>query len=158
METKPTPEHQWLQQMVGEWTFESECNMGPGQPVMKGSGREVVRAVGELWVQGEMTGEMPGGGHMTAFMAVGFDPAKDKYVGTWYGSPMAYMFVYEGERDGDSLALNTTGPSFSDPTKMAKYRDVVELDGPDRRTLRSEAQNEDGSWTPFMGAVYTRVK
>ena len=46
MQTEPTPEHQWLQQMVGEWEFEHECNMGPDQPPMKSHGREVVRQRG----------------------------------------------------------------------------------------------------------------
>lgn len=161
MQTEPTPEHQWLQQMVGEWEFEHECNMGPDQPPMKSHGREVVRAVGDLWVQGEMTGIMPDdGGEMTAFMALGYDPVKGKYIGTWYGSPMAHMFVYEGKReaDGKTLPLNTSGPSFTDPTKTARYRDIVEIVSKDERHLRSECEMEDGSWMPFMKGIYRRVK
>jgi len=33
METpKPQKEHLWLQRLVGEWTVETECQMGPDQP------------------------------------------------------------------------------------------------------------------------------
>lgn len=161
MKTDPSPEHLWLQQLVGEWEFHSECSMGPDQPPMKASGRETVRAVGDLWIQAEMTGDMPDdGASMTAFMTLGFDPTKGKFVGNWIGSPMAHMFIYEGQREngGDTLPLNTTGPSFTDPTKMAQYRDIIEIKSKDERLLRSEAQNEDGSWTPFMQATYKRVK
>ncbi|MFB3431716.1 MAG: DUF1579 domain-containing protein [Phycisphaerales bacterium] len=157
METKPTPEHEWLMQLVGEWTFESSCVMGPDQEPMTGSGREVVRAIGDLWVQAEMTGEMPGAGEMTALMTLGYDPMRERFIGNWIGSPMAHMFVYEGQRSGDRLALDTLGPSFEDPTKMAKYQDVVELRGPDERALRSHLVGENGEWVEFMSAVFKRV-
>ena len=31
MKTEPQKEHQWLQKLVGEWTYESECSMGARQ-------------------------------------------------------------------------------------------------------------------------------
>jgi hypothetical protein len=31
MKTEPQQEHQWLQQLVGEWTYEAEAMMEPGQ-------------------------------------------------------------------------------------------------------------------------------
>jgi Protein of unknown function (DUF1579) len=30
MQTEPQQEHQWLQQLVGEWTYETEATMEPG--------------------------------------------------------------------------------------------------------------------------------
>ena len=160
METKPTPEHEWLMRLVGEWTYQSSCVMGPDQEPMTGSGHEVVRAIGDLWVQGEMTGEMPGAGEMTGIMTLGYDPIRERFIGNWIGSPMAHIFVYDGTRDasGNVLTLDTVGPSFADPSKMAKYQDIVEVRGPDERVLRSQALGDDGSWTEFMSAVYTRVK
>ena len=32
MKAKPQKEHQWLQRLVGEWTYEGEMTMGPGSP------------------------------------------------------------------------------------------------------------------------------
>ena len=32
MKTEPQQEHQWLQQLVGEWTYEADATMEPGQP------------------------------------------------------------------------------------------------------------------------------
>jgi hypothetical protein len=29
MNAKPTKEHLWLQRLVGDWTFDGECLMGP---------------------------------------------------------------------------------------------------------------------------------
>jgi len=42
--------------LVGEWDFTSECVMGPDGQKARSTGREKVRALGELWVVGEMEG------------------------------------------------------------------------------------------------------
>ncbi|MBX9736967.1 MAG: DUF1579 domain-containing protein [Phycisphaerales bacterium] len=160
MFTPPTAEHAWLKNFVGTWTFESTCNMGPDQPPMKSGGTETVRMLGDLWVVGESTGTMPGGGDMNAIMTVGFDPATKKYRGTWVGSPMAYMFVYEGDRpnNGNRLDLYTDGPSMAGDGTMTVYRDSVELITPDKRLLTSGTKTPDGQFHEFMRAEYRRVK
>ena len=62
MKVEAQKEHHWLERFVGEWEYEGEAIMGPDQPPMKWKGTESVRSIGGLWVQGEGTGEMPGGG------------------------------------------------------------------------------------------------
>ncbi len=73
---KPAPEHTWLKQLVGEWTSEAACEKDPDGKPFNGKGRETVRTLGDLWIVGESTSDMPGGGTMTAVLTVGFDPAK----------------------------------------------------------------------------------
>ena len=65
---QPQKEHQWLQKLVGEWTYEHECSMGPDQPSSKAQGIERVRSIGGLWTVGEGQGEMPGGQTATTIM------------------------------------------------------------------------------------------
>ncbi|MGH8579053.1 MAG: DUF1579 family protein [Gammaproteobacteria bacterium] len=62
MKTEPQQEHQWLQQLVGEWTYEPECSVGPEKPPERFKGMESVRSLGGLWVLYEGRAEMPGGG------------------------------------------------------------------------------------------------
>ncbi len=155
---EPTEQHKWLMRLLGEWTFQSECPGGPEGENMISEGKEVVRALGDLWVVGEMTSTMPDGSPMVALMTIGYDPATGRFPGTWVGSPMTCMFVYDGELEGNTLTLHTTGPSFADPTKQAKYQDVVELVGDDRRLLRSRCLGEDGEWVEFMKGEFLRVK
>lgn len=88
MDIEPQKEHQWLHQLVGEWTYETECVMGPDKPPEKFKGSETVRLLGGLWVQCEGTGEMPGGGMATTIMTLGYDPQKKYYVGTFVASMM----------------------------------------------------------------------
>ena len=122
MKTEPQKEHQWLQQLVGEWTSEADCAMGPGQPSTKSYGTERVRMVGGLWMVGEGQGEMPGGGTATMIMTLGYDPQKQKYLGTWIGSMMTHMWHYDGEMDasGRILTLSAEGPSMAGDGTMAQ--------------------------------------
>ncbi len=158
MFTEQNDHHRWLRRMIGDWEFESCCDGGPGGEPMKSTGTERVSAFGDLWVVGDGEGEIPGGGSMRMRITIGFDPAKDRYVGTWMGSPMGSMFVYEGTRQGDVLTLDTTGPCMTDPGKTAHYQDIVELHGDDRRVLRSRMKGDDGGWIEFMRGEYRRVK
>ncbi len=159
MHTEPTKEHQWLKRYLGEWTSESECPAEPGGEPMKMKGRETVRSIGDLWIQGEGRGEMPDGDEATMFITVGFDPERGRFVGTWVGSMMTHMWVYEGWLEGDdTLILEATGPRWDQPGKTAKYRDVTEFKGPDERAFRALVQQDDGSWQQIMTATFRRAK
>ena len=158
----PQEEHRWLQQLVGEWTNEAQMTMGP-ESVETCKGSESVRSLGGLWILAEGRGEMPGGGSATMLMTLGFDPVKKRYVGTWVGSMMTHLWVYDGELDasGRVLTLNAEGPDMSPgaaPGKRARYRDVIEIKSADQRTLTSFCLGDDGNWQQFMTAHYRRVK
>lgn len=160
MFTSPQKEHEWLQKLVGNWTFESECISEPGQPTMKHRGTETVKPLGGLWIVGEGQGEMPGGGTANMMITLGFDQKRNRFVGTWVGSMMSHLWVYEGELDaaGRVLTLNAEGPSFADPAKLAKYQDIIEIESADHRILSSRSLGDDGKWTHFMTAHYRRTK
>jgi hypothetical protein len=160
MNTEPQNEHKWLQKLVGEWTYESECSMGSDKPPEKFKGSESVRSLGDLWVLCEGRGEMPGGGMATTLMTLGYDPQKQRYVGTWVGSMMTHLWVYDGYLDPEEkvLMLNAEGPSWAEEGKLAKYKDVIEIQSEDHRVLRSHMLGDDGQWHQFMTAHYRRNK
>lgn len=158
MNAEPRKEHEWLQKFIGEWEFEGECIGGPDQPQMTFAGTESVRSLGGLWVVGEGKGEMPGCGESTTLLTLGFNPQTGRFVGTWVGSMMTHLWVYDGwlDESGRILTLECEGPDFANPEKMARYRDVVEFESDDHRILRSQAPLEDGTWNVFMTAHYRR--
>lgn len=160
MQAEPQKEHQWLQKLVGEWTSEMDAVMGPDKPPEKFVGTESVRSIGGIWTQGEGRGAISGGGTTTTIMTLGFDPAKKKFVGTFLGSMMFQMWIYEGELDatGTTLTLDTEGPNFAVEGKTTKYKDVIEFKSDDHRTLSSHMLLDDGTWSRFMTANYRRVK
>lgn len=157
---EPQPEHLWLHQLIGEWSTESECSMGPDVAPMKTTGREVVRSVGKLWTIGEGTGAMPEGETFNSVMTLGFDPAQKRFVGSFVASVMTHFWPYLGVLDasGKILTLDSEGPSFGDNGSMAKYQDIIEFVTPDHRTLTSRVQSADGTWQHFMTAHYRRKR
>jgi len=160
MAVEPQKEHQWLQKFVGEWTYESEIPAEPGQPSQKYAGTESVRALGDIWVLCEGRGEMPGGEMGTTLMTLGYDPQKKRFVGTFIGSMMASLWLYDGALDATNkvLTLDSEGPSFSDEGKTAKYKDVIEFKSDDHRVFSSSFLGDDGKWNQFMTAHYRRTK
>jgi Protein of unknown function (DUF1579) len=125
---------------------------------MKSTGTETVRSLGGLWVLGEGRGEMPEGGPMTSIITLGYDPQKQRFVGTFVASVMTNLWAYDGTLDasGQVLTLDTEGPSFSGNGGMAKYQDIMELRDDNHRVLRSQMLGDDGKWHEFMTAHYRR--
>lgn len=160
MDAEPRQEHEWLHRMVGEWAYEAEAEMGPDQPPHRDEGTETVRSLGGLWVLAEGEGAMPGGSPARMVMTLGFDPEYDRFVGTWVGSMMTHLWVYDGElNDAETaLTLEAEGPDMSGGGGTALYRDVIEFEDDDHRTLRSSVLGDDGEWHEFMEARYRRME
>jgi hypothetical protein len=159
MHAQPRPEHHWLTKLVGEWTYETEASMGLGLPPEKFRGTVGARSLGGLWVLIEGSGDMPGGGTATTLMTLGYDPAKKCFVGSFIGSMMSNLWLYEnGQLDsaGTKLTLEAEGPDFSTEGKTSKYRDVIEVQSDDHHILTSHVLGPDGQWQGFMTAHYRR--
>jgi len=158
MKAEPQKEHQWLHTLLGEWTSEAEATMEPGKPPETFKGTESVRSLGGLWILAEGQGEMPGGGAATTMMTLGYDPQRQRFVGTWIGSMMTNLWVYDGGLDATErvLTLDAEGPDMAGEGKTAKYRDVIEFETDDHRVLTSHMLGDDGTWRQFMTAHYRR--
>jgi hypothetical protein len=155
---KPTlqREHEWLQQLMGEWSFEAEMTTSADGQTIKQQGTESVRSLEGTWVICEMRGVSSPG---DSIMTLGFDPRKGRFVGTFVSSMMTHMWLYDGSLDPSRkiLTLDSEGPSFEDPEKLAPYQDVIEIKNADERVLSSRTRGSDGKWTSFMRATYRRT-
>lgn len=156
----PQKEHEWLNKLLGDWTYEMDCSMGTDQAPSKTTGFESVRSIGGLWVVAEGEIKSPDAEPALTMMTLGYDPNLKRYVGTWVGSMMTHMWIYNGELDasGKVLTLNSEGPDFYTPGKTAKYQDIIELKSDDKRTLSSQVLDANGKWQWFMTAHYQRKK
>ena len=150
-------EHKWLEQLVGEWEVKSEATMEPESDPMRMESTESVRSLGGLWILAEGTASLDGT-PFKSMMTLGYDPQKKGIVGTWIDTAQTYLWTYAGTLDeaADTLTLHAEGPSFGDTSKMAKYRDVIQMKDGDHRTLTSSVEEADGSWTTFLRAEYVR--
>jgi hypothetical protein len=156
MQFEPRDEHRWLHQLTGDWTFEGEGIMGPDQPPERMTGTERVRMLGEAWAVCEMT--QSDDAAPTSILTLGFDPARDRFVGSFVAGPMSHLWTYEGTLDAArrTLTLETMGPS-SDRPGLVPYRDVIEIVSADERILRSEMPGPDGVWRNIMTSRYRRT-
>lgn len=102
MPPKASAEHAWLQKLVGDWTVSGEPCGEPGQQaaqdqsseaaISKMTGRETVRAVGDVWTILEAEMEIPGAPPSRSIMTLGYDPKTERFVGSWIGSIMTYFW------------------------------------------------------------------
>jgi hypothetical protein len=154
---KPTSEHQWLQQLVGEWESQIETIMEPGKPGEKTTGTESVKPVGPFWTVSEISGTMmnqPFAGNMT----IGYDADKKKYVGTWIDSMTGKLWNYEGSVDpsGKTLTLESEGECPMRPGKVTKFRDVTTLKDKNHKEFSSAMMDDNGEWVTMMTGQSTR--
>jgi hypothetical protein len=153
-------EHQWLQPLVGEWTYESEGIVDPSQPPVKSQGTASARALGGIWLVAETDGKAPNGVAMKGILTLGYDPERKKYVATFISSCMSRLWTYEGSLDeaGKILTLETDGPNPSTPGKTTRYKDTYEVKGSDHWVQTSFALTDDGKWFRFATVNYRRKK
>ncbi|NJL60947.1 MAG: DUF1579 domain-containing protein [Methylacidiphilales bacterium] len=158
MRAEPQNEHQWLMKLVGDWTYEVEVTMGADRPPEKAVGTESVRSLGGLWILAEGQGDMPGCGAATTIITLGYNSETKRYTGTFVGSMMTHLWVYDGELDATQkvLILDSEGPAMSGEGKMAKYRDAIEFVSEDCWTMTSYILDDNGKWQGFMTAYYQR--
>jgi hypothetical protein len=91
-------------------------------------------------------------------MTLGYDPQTKRFVGTWIGSMMTHLWIYDGALDAAErvLALESDGPSMAGDGSMARYCDAIEFRSDDHRILTSSVRGDGGTWRPFMTAHYRR--
>lgn len=144
------------EQLLGEWTVTSKDSTGSGEDSEPWI--ESVRSMHGVWIVCEGRGIMPGGSPGQTLMTLGYNPETKRYLGTWIGSMMTHMWIYNGviEDDGKTLALNCEGPDFENPGRSARYQDRITLVDANRRTLTARVQTENGDWKEMMSAEYHR--
>ncbi|MEO5926395.1 MAG: DUF1579 domain-containing protein [Bryobacteraceae bacterium] len=158
MKAEINKEHEWLNKLVGDWTYEAEGTMGPGQPKVRSSGSESIRSLGGIWIVADGWGRVPGENPATMLLTLGYDPQIKKYVGTWIGTTLAYLWVYRGSLKGNVLTLEAEGPSLTGDGALSKYRDVIEVSDHDTRVMKSHVLDEGGSWRCLVTSHYRRVR
>ena len=121
----PGPEHEMLKKDVGTWDATVEMFMAPGAPPAVSKGTETVTMMGGFWQLTEFKSEMMGQ-PFEGRGAMGYDPAKKKFVGTWVDTMAPAYYTVEGTYDAATKTLTA-------------------IDGrprPDRR--RHEDEGDDG--------------
>ena len=154
---EPARDHGWLAQLVGEWDVDYKMYMQPDAPPFEAKGTDHVRAIGANWVMAESKTTMMGA-PFSGVLSVGYDAQKERFNATWIDSMGGHLWVYKCTLNeaGDTLTLETKGPSFEDPSKTTRYKEVMQMTGKDTRTFSSSVEKSDGTWMTILTAEYRR--
>lgn len=155
---QPTKEHQFFEDLMGEWTFEHKCDAMGDQSPSSTTGKAIAKSYGGLWLIIECAGNAEPMGEWFSQFTLGYDPKKKCYQGTFVGSMMSHLWLYRGHVDatGKRLTLNVEGPRMAGEG-LANYQDIFEIVDRDYWILRSQIQGDDGTWTQFMEGHHRRV-
>ena len=149
---QPGPEHEMLKKDVGTWDATVEMFMAPGAPPSVSKGTEIVTMVGGFWQVSEFKAEMMGQ-PFEGRGAMGYDPMKKKYVGTWVDSMTPGYYVSEATYDPATKTMTglMEGP---DPSgKVTKTKETTEWKADGTRVFTM--YNPDGK-TVGMRITYKR--
>jgi Protein of unknown function (DUF1579) len=113
--------------------------MGPDQPLMKSAGKQSTLSLGSLWTLAEMESVGADGQSMRSVITLGFDPTKQRFIGTFVASCLTHLWPYDGLLDADRkvLTLDSEVPNFASDGTLAKYQDIVEIVNKNRHPLYS---------------------
>lgn len=155
MQAEVTTQHHWLERLVGDWDVSDDAIAGPPA---NSTWTEHVRSLGGLWVLCEGRGTMPDGKTAETLMTLGYDPGRDRYVGTWIGSMMTHLWHYDGvlEPTGNVLTLSSDGPDFDNAGRHLRYQDVITFIDERHRTLTALVNKPGKGWEKLMEMHYWR--
>jgi hypothetical protein len=158
MGTKPVQEHEWLQQLVGEWRTKAEMTMPDGSTA-NSEGTESVTNLGGLWAFAEGKAQMPDGNGMVYKAGFGYDVSFKEYRAFWLADMSSHLWKSTGtmSEDKKTLTLDCVGPHMEKDGETANYRDVHELIDANHRRMTSFGQDDDGNWNQFMKVEFTRA-
>lgn len=156
---KAARDHAWLKQLVGEWDSTLKMHGHPDQPPAESKGSDSVRAIGDYWVVAETTTTMMGAPY-SGVLSLGYDRTKQRFHGTWIDSTASALWIYTGTLNeaGDTLTLETEGPSPQQAAKTIKYRQIIQITGKDSRTMSLSVNAEGGKWMTIITNEYRRTK
>ena len=103
---------------------------------------------------------MPDGSPVTTILTLGYDPQRERFVGTFVASIETHVWLYDGSLDAPEkvLTLNTEGPNMAAEGKITRFKDVMEIKSDDHRVLVSNMLGDDEKWHNVMTIHYRRTK
>lgn len=156
---QPGQQHEYLAGKAGTWNCTIRSWMDPGSEPMVSEGTEETRLIlGGRFIESEFSGSMMGM-PFEGRGVMGYDNAKQKYVGTWLDNMGTGIMSYEGDYDPQKNALVCHG-SYMDPlTKQVQNSTLVSRElGPDRSVFEMWGPGPDGQDVKWMEIEYARAE
>lgn len=135
----------WLDQMIGDWTFEGRSVPDDSEQVRTGSER-VTRQGAWIVIDGE--------GYR---FQLAMDPGTGRVTGDFVHWEYPQLWTYDGAVEADGrLHLLSHGPDMQGQGSETEYDDVFEIVSPDERRSIGRVRAADGTWQDFSRTTYQR--
>lgn len=135
----------WLDQMVGDWTFEGRSVLDDAEQVRTGTER-VTRLGAWVVIDGE--------GYR---FKLAMDPATGRLTGDFVHWEHPYLWTYDGAIEADGrLHLLSHGPDMQGKGSETEYDDIFEIVSPDERRSIGRVKTVNGEWRDFSRTIYRR--
>lgn len=136
----------WLDQMVGDWTFEGRSVPDDAEQVRTGTER-VTRRGAWIVIDGE--------GYR---FQLAMDPTTGRVTGDFVHWEHPKLWTYDGAVEADGwLHLLSRGPDMQGQGSETEYDDIFEIVSPDERSSVGRVRTVDGTWQEFSRTTYSRV-
>ena len=146
MTNAPTAGDGWLDQMVGDWTFEGRAVPDRTDGLQTGTERITRRGVW-LIIEGD-----------DYRFQLTLDPETGRASGDFVHWAHPLLWTYDGAVEADGkLHLRSRGPDMEGKGADTEYDDVFEIVSPDERRSAGRVKEADGTWRDFSRTVYRRV-
>jgi len=147
----PGDEHAWLADKAGDYKMEIKMWMGPGEPmVSEGTAHSEMIMGGRILretVEGTVMGQPFNGEGLT-----GYDNVTGRWWGTWVDNMGTAAAVSWGDRDGDTLNMDSEYP---DPMTGEMKTTRMAITYGDGGMVMEAFQDMDGEEMKMMEITYT---
>jgi len=149
------PQHEMLKMDDGEWQAKLTF-FRDDKATQEFIWHESNTMVGELWSLGRLYGELDGELY-EGYATLGYDPVKQKYVGTWLDSSSPEILQMEGNYQPESRTLTLFYNVTIGNGEVQKRKNIMVYQNPDFRDFSMYIWQAD-RWIKSMDIDYTRVK
>ncbi len=139
----------------GTWQATLSMHRGADQAVEQIIGVETNTMIGDLWSIGKL--ELPGAeAPYVGFATLGYDPSKEKYVGTWVDSLSPQILEMHGNYDDKSSTLTLFYTTLGKNGELEERKNVMVYEDENTRDYDSYLKEGD-EWKLYMEIYYERI-
>ncbi len=132
--------------------------MAPGAEPMTSTAVETNSLLGGMWLVSDFKGDF-GGVEFVGHGQFGYDPTKEKYVGTWVDNMNPHMSMMEGTWDENSQVMTMMSKSVEAQSGTEVTGKIISrYKGDDNRIMEMymEKPGSPGEYIKQMEITYTR--
>jgi uncharacterized protein affecting Mg2+/Co2+ transport len=151
---KPGPEQELLKKEAGVWDASVETMMPDGNKDVS-KGVETNTLLGGLWLISDYKGAL-GPQDFSGHGVMGYDPKKQKYVGTWVDTMSTTLAVVEETYDTATKTMTGAMEATDESGKTVKMKMVTEWKDDNTRIFTMSGPGPDGKEAMMMRITYKR--